>query len=157
MTDIILIHVGDFKEDYFRRAQAEYEKRLGGFCRFRCVCIKEEREGDSAAENEKALRREGERIFAAIPDGAYVFALCVEGEQMSSEAFAAGLEGLSMSVSRIVFIIGSSRGLSAEVKNRADKRRSFSKMTLPHRLMRIVLTEQIYRAFMINAGREYHK
>ena len=144
MLSVFVVCVGTLKESYLKDAVHEYAKRLCRFCKIQVVEVAE-----STPEKEKDDLLKQCR--------GYKIALCVEGEQMSSEAFAAGLEGLSMSVSRIVFIIGSSRGLSAEVKNRADKRLSFSQMTLPHRLMRIVLTEQIYRAFMINAGREYHK
>ena len=146
MTRVTLIHVGDFRESYLREAQREYEKRLSAFCDFR-----------SPAEIEKALRKEGEQITALLPRRAYVYALCVEGQPCSSEAFAASLERVISEGGEPVFVIGSSHGLSEAVKRAADQRLSFSQMTLPHRLMRVVLTEQIYRAMTIIHRRAYHK
>ena len=158
MIRVTLIHVGDFRGSYLREAQREYEKRLSAFCNFRCVCVKEEDTGDgSPAEIEKALRKEGRHIEALIPRRAYVYALCVEGESCSSEAFAASVERAANDSGELVFVIGSSHGLCDAVKRAADKRLSFSPMTLPHRLMRVVLTEQIYRAMTIMHHRAYHK
>ena len=158
MIRVTLIHVGDFRESYLREAQREYEKRLSAFCNFRCVCVKEEDTGDgSPAEIEKALRKEGRHIEALIPRRAYVYALCVEGESCSSEAWAATNDRGAKYYGERGFVIGSSHGLCDAVKRAADKRLSFSPMTLPHRLMRVVLTEQIYRAMTIMHHRAYHK
>ena len=112
MTRVTLIHVGDFRESYLREAQREYEKRLSAFCDFRCVGVKEEDAGSSPAEIEKALRKEGEQITALLPRRAYVYALCVEGQPCSSEAFAASLERVISEGGEPVFVIGSSHGLS---------------------------------------------
>ena len=158
MIRVTLIHVGDFRESYLREAQREYEKRLSAFCNFRCVCVKEEDTGDgSPAEIEKALRKEGRHIEALIPRRAYVYALCVEGESCSSEACAASGVRAANEAGGLGFGNGSSHGLCDAVKRAADKRLSFSPMTLPHRLMRVVLTEQIYRAMTIMHHRAYHK
>ena len=119
--------------------------------------MKGEDAGSSPAEIEKALRKEGEQITALLPRRAYVYALCVEGQPCSSEAFAASLERVISEGGEPVFVIGSSHGLSEAVKRAADQRLSFSQMTLPHRLMRVVLTEQIYRAMTIIHRRAYHK
>lgn len=145
--NITLIHVGDFKEDYFRAAEKEYIKRLSAYCNFRTVFVKEE-------EN---LKKEAEKVLSLLPPKAKKIALCVEGKQLSSEEFASVLEDTRFGFSEICFVIGSSHGLDESVKKACDIRLSFSKMTLPHRLMRIVLEEQIYRAFTIIAGKTYHK
>ena len=158
MIRVTLIHVGDFRESYLREAQREYEKRLSAFCNFRCVCVKEEDTGDgSPAEIEKALRKEGRHIEALIPRRAYVYALCVEGESCSSEACAATVEPAAKDSPEHVFLKRTAQWLCDAVKRAADKRLSFSPMTLPHRLMRVVLTEQIYRAMTIMHHRAYHK
>lgn len=154
--NVTVIHVGDLKEQYYREAVAEYEKRLGRFCRVKNVEIKEERLPDQPSDGQiaAALQAEGERIIRSLPERAYKIALCVEGGQLSSEQLAAAISDCGKDVA---FIIGSSHGLSPEVKARADLRLSVSKMTFPHRLMRVILAEQIYRAFSINAGSGYHK
>ena len=154
--NVNIIHVGNLKESYYKEAVAEYEKRLSRFCKVRNVEIKEEKLPDKPNQSEitAALTAEGKRILAAIPDKSYRIALCVEGEACSSEELAAVIYGCK---SDITFIIGGSYGLSDEVKKRCDRRISVSKMTFPHRLMRVILAEQIYRAFMINSGGEYHK
>lgn len=154
MTDVTVIYAGNTKESYFLEALAEYRKRLGAFCRFTEIEIKEEK-CDSPAEVSRCLEKEGERIIAAFPKRAYRIALCVEGRQFSSEEFAEISD--SKEGDGIVFVIGSSFGLSDAVKNACDLKLSFSKMTLPHRLMRVVLYEQIFRACAINHGRRYHK
>lgn len=145
--NITLIHVGDFKEDYFRAAEKEYIKRLSAYCTFRTVFVKEE----------ESLKKEAEKVLSLLPPKAKKIALCVEGKQLSSEEFASVLEDTRFGFSEICFVIGSSHGLDESVKKACDIRLSFSKMTLPHRLMRIVLEEQIYRAFTIIAGKTYHK
>lgn len=159
MLKVKLVTVGTLKEDYLRAAAAEYEKRLGAFCRFELVSLKEERLGDSPSQNEikAALEREATRIIEQISSSAFCVALCVEGKQLSSEELAEKIEDISMEKSEICFVIGSSFGLSDTVKQRADMRLSVSKLTFPHQLMRVILLEAIYRAFNIQRGTKYHK
>ena len=145
--NVTIIHVGDFKEDYFRQAEKEYAKRLSAFCGFKTILVKEE-------EN---LKKEAEKVLSILPAKAKRIALCVEGKQLSSEEFASVIQGARFDFSEICFVIGSSCGLDESVKRACDIRLSFSKMTLPHRLVRILLEEQIYRAFTIIAGKTYHK
>ncbi|MBO7246439.1 MAG: 23S rRNA (pseudouridine(1915)-N(3))-methyltransferase RlmH [Clostridia bacterium] len=145
--NVTIIHVGDFKEDYFRQAEKEYAKRLSAYCSFKTVLVKEE-------EN---LKKEAEKVLSLLPAKAKKVALCVEGKQLSSEEFAVVLDESRFVSSEICFVIGSSCGLDESVKRACDIRLSFSKMTLPHRLARILLEEQIYRAFTIIAGKTYHK
>ena len=159
MLKVKLITVGTLKEEYLRAAAAEYEKRLGAFCRFEHVSLKEERIGDTPSQNEirAVLEREAAKIIEQIPSSAFCVALCVEGKQLSSEEFAEKIEEISMEKSEICFVIGSSYGLSDTVKQRADMRLSVSKLTFPHQLMRVILLEAIYRAFNIQRGTKYHK
>ena len=159
MLKVKLITVGTLKEEYLRAAAAEYEKRLGAFCRFEQVQLKEERVGDSPSQNEirAVLERESVKILEQIPSSAFCVALCVEGKQLSSEELAQRIEDISMDKSEICLVIGSSYGLSDVVKQRADMRLSVSKLTFPHQLMRVILLEAIYRAFNIQRGTKYHK
>ncbi len=159
MLNVKFITLGTLKEGYLREAAAEYEKRLGGFCRFELVQLKEERLSDQPSENEikNALDKESAKIFAEIPSRAYVVAMCVEGKQCSSEELADKLEEISARSSDVCFIIGSSFGLADTVKQRADMRLSVSKLTFPHQLMRVILLEAVYRAFNIQKGTKYHK
>lgn len=160
MLSVTVIAVGKIKEKFYVDAIAEYAKRLSAYCRFEVVEVKDEKTPDNPTETEKqmVLDREAERIIAKIPKGARVITLCVEGRQMSSEKFADMLSGLTVSgVSKVVFIIGGSMGLSEEVKRLSSIRLSFSEMTFPHMLMRVILSEQIYRAFTITEGKTYHK
>ena len=154
--NVTVVHVGDLKEKYYKEAVAEYEKRLGRFCRVKNVQIKEEKLPDdpSASEIAAALSAEGKRILEALPERSYAIALCVEGKQLSSEELAAVIADAARD---ITFVIGSSHGLADSVKKACDLRLSVSKMTFPHRLMRVILAEQIYRAFSINAGSSYQK
>jgi len=145
MQKINIVCVGKIKEEFYRAAVAEYLKRL---TRFAKVEIKELSEG-------KNLEEEAAGILKAAKG--YVFALCIEGNKLSSESLAAEIKKLCDRGEEITFIIGSSCGLSKSVKDAADFKLSFSDMTFPHQLMRVILTEQIYRAFMINSGSEYHK
>lgn len=145
MQKINIVCVGKIKEEYFRSAVEEYVKRLSRFAK---VTITELAEGKSLAE-------EGVRIMAASKG--YKIALCVEGEKLSSENLASEIKKLCDRGEEITFIIGSSCGLDGKVKELSDFKLSFSDMTFPHRLMRVILLEQVYRAFMINAGSEYHK
>lgn len=158
MTAVTVIHVGDFRESYFREAEEEYRKRLGRFCTYRTVCIPEERipSEDNQAQILRALEREAEKIRTAIPSHCTKIALCVEGKQLSSEAFAAVLGEKSLQ-GGICFLIGSSHGLSEALKRECALRLSFSAMTFPHRIARILLAEQVYRGFSILAGGSYHK
>ncbi len=159
MLNVKLITLGTLKEAYLRDAAAEYEKRLGGFCRFESVQLKDERLSENPSENEikAALDRESERILAQIPPKAYCVAMCVEGKQLSSEELADKLESVSNQAGAVCFIIGSSFGLSDKVKERADLRLSVSRLTFPHQLMRVLLLEAVYRAFNIQKGTKYHK
>lgn len=159
MMNVRFITLGTLKEGYLRDAAAEYEKRLGAFCRFEMIQLKEERLGDNPSQNEIAatLEKESEKILAQIPPRAYCVAMCVEGKQLSSEELADKIESVGNITSDICFIIGSSFGLSENVKKRADMRLSVSKLTFPHQLMRVLLLEAVYRAFNIQKGTKYHK
>ena len=159
MLNVKFITLGTLKEAYLRDAAAEYEKRLGAFCRFELVQLKEERLSDDPSESEikNALAKESEKILALIPARAYVVAMCVEGKQLTSPELAEKLEEISSRTSDVCFIIGSSFGLSDTVKQRADLRLSVSKLTFPHQLMRVILLETVYRAFNIQKGTKYHK
>ncbi|MYZ83202.1 23S rRNA (pseudouridine(1915)-N(3))-methyltransferase RlmH [Ligilactobacillus salivarius] len=151
--NIKIIGVGKLKEKYLKQGIAEYAKRLGTFCKFQIVEVPDEKAPEKLSPAE-----EGERILAKIKDKEYVYALAIEGKERSSEEFAKELEDLgTYGTSDITFVIGGSLGLSPEVLKRANTKISFGRFTLPHQLMRMVLAEQIYRGFMINAGRPYHK
>ncbi len=160
MLDIYIISVGKIKEKFMREATEEYIKRLGRFCSVNPIEVKDEPIPERCSEKEKQalLKKEGERILGKIPKGAYVISLCVEGKSMTSEEFARMLESLPREgAGKIAFVIGGSLGLSEEVKAASRLRLSFSEMTFPHQLMRVILTEQIYRAFTIAKGITYHK
>lgn len=160
MFTIKLICAGKLREKFYIEAFREYEKRLSAFCKFETVEIPEVKTGEdpSQAEIDAALEKESRAILEKIPQGAYVVALCVEGKALSSEGLAGLLaERALMGDSRLCFVVGSSNGLHPSVKQRADFRLSVSDMTFPHHLFRVMLAEQIYRAFTINAGRKYHK
>ncbi len=153
------ITVGNLKESYLREAAAEYRKRLSGLCRVEEVELKEVRLPDdpSEADIRRALETEGKSILAAIPPRAFPIALCVEGKQLSSPDLARKLEGLTAECAEVVFIIGSSHGLSPEVKSAARMRLSVSELTFPHQLMRVILYEAVYRCYQISRGSKYHK
>lgn len=157
---ITLITVGKIKEKYFADAIAEYSKRLSRYCKLEIVEVADEKTPDGASEGleNQIKEKEGERILAKIPDGAYVVALAIEGKQLSSEELAGKMEKWNvMGVSHLVFIIGGSLGLTPKVLSRADFKLSFSPMTFPHQLMRVILLEQIYRSFRIRNHEPYHK
>ena len=157
---ISLITVGKIKEKYFEQAIAEYAKRLSRYCKLEILQVADEKtpDGASAALEAQIKDREGERILAHVKDGAYVVALAIEGHMLSSEELAEKMGSLTVAgVSHIQFIIGGSLGLSEKVMRRADFALSFSRMTFPHQLMRVVLLEQVYRGFKILAGEPYHK
>ena len=152
---ITLVTVGKIKERYFEDAIKEYFKRLGRYCKLDIVQVQDEKTPDGASEAvERQIKdKEGQRILSNIKDGAYVIALAIEGRMLSSEELASRLQKLGVDgISHIVFVIGGSLGLSDEVMGRADYALSFSKMTFPHQLMRVVLLEQIYRSYRIMAG-----
>ena len=160
MLKVTVACVGKLKEAYWRDACAEYEKRLGAFCRLQIAEVAEERLPDapSAAQIAAALQAEGERLLSRIPSGAAVVALCIEGKEMPSEALSKHLSSWMVDgVDHVVFVIGGSFGLSDAVKREARLRLSFSPMTFPHQLARILTLEQIYRAFHIASGGKYHK
>lgn len=139
---------------------AEYEKRLSAFCRLQIVELAPERLSDhpSQAEIDRALAAEAKQIRAKLPQNAYIFAMCIEGKQCSSEVFSQRISTLAVSgVSNLVFILGSSFGLAQEIKKLADERFSMSEMTFPHQMARVMLLEQLYRAFQIANGGKYHK
>ncbi len=157
--NITIICVGKIKEKFFTDAIGEYLKRLSRFAKCEIVEIKDEKIPDnaSAKECEQILEKEGAAILAKIPKGSYVIPLCIEGDQLSSPAFAVKIKYISMESSHITFIIGGSLGLWENVKKAGAFRISFGKMTLPHQLMRVVLLEQVYRCFKILANESYHK
>lgn len=159
MLNIRVICVGKSKEKYWDAACAEYLKRLKGYCNPEVIEVKESRlpANASPADEKKVIEAEGREILARTGNGDHVIALDIRGREMDSEEIARKISEISFNSSRICFIIGGSLGLSDEVKKRADLRLSFGKITLPHQLARVVLLEQIYRAFKINAGEAYHK
>ena len=157
---ITCITVGKIKEKYFTMAIEEYAKRLSRYCKLEIVELTDEKTPDNASVlmEEQIKQKEGERILKAIKDDAYVIALAIEGKQHDSVELSEKLSRLGVDGnSHIIFIIGCSLGLSKEVLARADYKLSFSKMTFPHQLMRVVLLEQIYRAYRIQNGEPYHK
>ena len=157
--NIKFIVLGNIKEQYLRDAIAEYVKRLGAFAKTEICELKEYKlpENPSAGNIEAALEDEAQRILAAIPPRSHVMALAVEGKQMSSEASAAHIEMVTLTSSTLCLIIGSSHGLSDKIKRAADYKLSLSEMTFPHQLFRVMLLEQVYRAFNIIKGTKYHK
>ena len=160
MLSIKLICVGKMRERFYIDAFEEYKKRLGAYCRLECLEIAEQRLPDdpASAQIASALEKEGAEILKAIPADAYVVALCVEGRQKSSEEFSALFkERADSGKPKLCFLIGGSCGLSETVKARADLKLSMSNMTFPHHLARVMLAEQIYRAFKIGEGSRYHK
>lgn len=157
--NITVICVGKIKEKFFTDAISEYTKRLARFCKIEIIEVRDLKIPDNASEKEceSILEKEGDLILAKIPKSSYVIPLCIEGKELSSPGLAEKISDISMEQSHITFIIGGSLGMSNAVKNAGDYRLSFGKMTLPHQLMRVVLLEQIYRAFKINANESYHK
>ena len=157
---ITLITVGKIKEKYLKDAIAEYSKRLSKYCKLEIVEVADEKTPDQASENvERQIRhKEGERILRYVKDDAYVFTLEIGGTMLDSVAFAKKMETLGIQgKSHLIFIIGGSIGLGEEVLRRSDYALSFSKMTFPHQLMRVILLEQVYRGYRIIEGAPYHK
>ncbi len=159
MPGITVITVGTLKESYLKDAVDEYKKRLSQYARVDEINIKEEKisNEDDLSEIKRALDTEGDKILQAIPKGAEKFALCVEGVQYDSPGLAKVIEKASDECGKIALIIGSSHGLSEKVKKECKIRLSFSKLTFPHQLMRVILFEALYRSFTILAGKKYHK
>jgi 23S rRNA (pseudouridine1915-N3)-methyltransferase len=159
-VNISIICVGKLKEKYLKQGIDEYVKRLSGYAKVEIIEVPDEKspENLSDQEMEQVKQKEGERILAKISDDTYVIALAIEGKMKSSEELAESLDKLATyGKSKIAFVIGGSLGLSKQVMQRANEALSFSKMTFPHQLMRLILLEQIYRAFRINRGEPYHK
>ncbi|NJP37971.1 23S rRNA (pseudouridine(1915)-N(3))-methyltransferase RlmH [Alkalicoccus luteus] len=157
---ITIISVGKLKEKYLKQGIAEFEKRLSAYCKLQLVEVSDEQAPETMSEKEieQVKEKEGERILQKIKPGHYVYALDLGGKQRTSEAFADELDKLSIhGKSQIAFVIGGSNGLSESVLKRADASISFSKMTFPHQLMKLILIEQVYRAFRIMKGEPYHK
>jgi len=157
---ITIIAVGKIKEKFYRDALAEYEKRLSRYCKLEIIEVSDEKTPDKASEsvNLMILEKEGERISKHIPEDAYVIVTAIEGKRYTSEGFSdvikqAGISGIS----HIVFVIGGSLGICDAIKKRGNLRISFSDMTFPHQLMRVILLEQIYRGYRIISGEPYHK
>lgn len=158
--NIKIICVGKLKEKFLKEGICEFQKRLKAYANLEIVEVKDEAcpENSSESEMEKIKEVEGERILSKISKGAYVMALDICGKSLTSEDFAEKIEKLSVEgISAVDFIIGGSLGLSDEVKNKSDYRLSFSKFTFPHGLMRLILVEQVYRAFRIINNHPYHK
>ncbi|GEL66499.1 23S rRNA (pseudouridine(1915)-N(3))-methyltransferase RlmH [Marinilactibacillus psychrotolerans] len=158
--DITIVSVGKLKEKYLISGIQEYAKRLGAYTKFKIVEVADEKAPENLSEAEmiQIKEKEGQRILAKIPDQAYVYSLAIKSKERTSESFANEIQQLMIhGNSSIIFVIGGSLGLSEEVLNRSDGTISFGKMTYPHQLMRLILTEQIYRAFRIMRGEPYHK
>ena len=157
---ITIITVGKIKEKYLKDAIAEYSKRLSKYCKLEIVEVTDEKTPDNASETmEDAIRsKEAERILRYVKEDAYIITLEIQGKQLTSEKMAEKIERLGvMGTSHIIFIIGGSIGLGKEVLEQSDYALSFSKMTFPHQLMRVILLEQIYRSYRIINREPYHK
>ena len=157
---ITILCVGKVKEKFYRDAIDEFSKRLSRYCKLEIVEVSDEKTDEQASETEIRIvkEKEGERLLKNIKDDAYVITLCIDGKQLDSEELSAKIEKIGIQgTSHIYFIIGGSLGLAEEVVRRADYKLSFSKMTFPHQLMRVILLEQIYRAYRIMNNEPYHK
>lgn len=158
--NIKVICVGKIKEKYIEEGIKEFRKRLSRYCKLDIIEINDEKAPENLSQKEMEIvkSKEGEKILAKIPQNAHVISLVIEGKQLTSEGLAGAIENLMVGGSNdICFIIGGSLGLSKEVIKRSDYRLSFSKMTFPHQLMRLILLEQVYRGFRIIKGEPYHK
>ena len=156
---ITILCAGRLKESYLRGAVEEYTKRMKPLCRLSVIELQEERVGEnpSAAELQRTVEAESARIMQKLGKSDYVVAMCVEGRNISSEELSAKIESIQQQAGTVDFIIGGSWGLSDALKARADFRLSMGKMTFPHQLFRVMLLEQLYRAFQISRGTKYHK
>lgn len=160
MLNVRLICVGKLKEKFYADAVGEYSRRLSPYCRLEIIELGEERlpDGPSPAQIQRALEEEKRSISKNTPPGTFITAMCIEGQKLSSPQLAGTLRNLmNAGESHLTFIIGGSNGLSEDLKRRANLRLSMSDMTFPHHLARVMLLEQIYRAFKINEGSAYHK
>ena len=159
MLTVKIITVGTLKEAYWRDALAEYKKRLGAFCRVEEINLKESRVSDRPSEGEiaSALAAEAQMMLPHLTPRAYKIALCVEGKQFSSEQLAQKLESAMQTAGEMVLLIGSSHGLSEQVKAACNLRLSVSALTFPHQMMRVMLMEILYRSMSILKGTQYHK
>lgn len=162
MMSITVICVGKLKEKFYADGVAEYQKRLSPYCKLDLVELAEEKlpKDPSQAQIDAALAKEAAAIRAKLPPSSYVVALCIEGRMRSSEELAVKLWGNAWgdgTAKRLVFLIGGSHGLDGDLKREANDRLSMSPMTFPHHLARVMLLEQVYRAFKINEGSSYHK
>ncbi|MET3507877.1 23S rRNA (pseudouridine(1915)-N(3))-methyltransferase RlmH [Halalkalibacter oceani] len=158
--NITILAVGKLKEKYLKQGIAEYTKRLSAYAKLDIIEIPDEKapENLSPADSELIKQKEGAKLLAKIPPDAHVIALAIDGKMKSSEELADIIDKLATyGKSKVVFVIGGSLGLSEDVLKRADEQLSFSKMTFPHQLMRLILLEQVYRAFRILRGEPYHK
>ena len=157
---ITICCVGKVKENYFRAAIEEYTKRLMPYCKLEIAEVADEKTPDKAGEalNQDILRKEGERLLKCIRNDAYVIALAIQGKSLDSVSLAKKLDNLAVQgKSHIQFVIGGSLGLHDSILKRADMQLSFSAMTFPHQLMRVILLEQLYRSYRINTNAPYHK
>ena len=158
--NISIITVGKLKEKYLKQGIAEYTKRLSSYAKIEIIELPDEKAPENLSETDMLIvkQKEGERILSKIAPDTHVIALAIEGSMKSSEQLADSLDRLATyGKSKVAFVIGGSLGLSDEVMKRSNEALSFSKMTFPHQLMRLILVEQIYRAFRINRGEPYHK
>lgn len=158
--NITIVCVGQIKEKFFRDAIAEYSKRLSRYCRLQIIEVADEKTKENASETEmdQIREKEGQRILKHIKEQDFCITLEINGKMMDSEALSHEIENLGIrGISNIVFVIGGSIGIDADVQKRSDLALSFSKMTFPHQLMRVILLEQIYRSYRIMRGEPYHK
>ena len=157
---ISIICVGKIKEKYLKLGIDEFKKRLSKYCKLEIIELDDEKAPENLSDKETLMikEKEGKKILSKIKDNSYVIALAIDGKNLSSEELADTINNLGVrGNSHIVFIIGGSLGLSDEILSRANYKLSFSKMTFPHQLMRLILLEQVYRAYRINSGEPYHK
>ena len=157
---INIVCVGKIKEKYLKLGIDEFKKRLSKYCKLEIIELEDEKAPENLSDKEMLMikEKEGKKILSKIKDNSYVIALAIDGKNLSSEELAETINKLGVrGISNITFVIGGSLGLSDEVLSRADYKLSFSKMTFPHQLMRLILLEQVYRAYRINKGEPYHK
>ena len=157
---INIVCVGKIKEKYLKLGIDEFKKRLSKYCKLEVIELEDEKAPENLSDKEMLIikEKEGKKILSKIKDNSYVIALAIDGKNLSSEELAETINKLGVrGISNITFVIGGSLGLSDEVLSRADYKLSFSKMTFPHQLMRLILLEQVYRAYRINNGEPYHK
>ena len=157
---INIVCVGKIKEKYLKLGIDEFKKRLSKYCKLEIIELEDEKAPENLSDKEMLMikEKEGKKILSKIKDNSYVIALAIDGKNLSSEELAETINKLGVrGISNITFVIGGSLGLSDEVLSRSDYKLSFSKMTFPHQLMRLILLEQVYRAYRINNGEPYHK